>query len=239
MNKPSNLTTIFAGLALVLAFNPTTAEPSVAQSTGTRFFCAVLNGQYTTFVRTTRGNVPLIEWTSGNFDQSGWTNEKRCVAVSNRFQEYNVSGQLKYLRTSTVNQLPVLCVAKTKGGSCQSEDVLFTLKQGMDPQDTLTRMLDIRRGAGTAPIQLSNNQVFSYDEQGELYADMNTLVQSLPVENDTNISEVGTQNAGTTAPEGRALNETNGAANPSTNGGQAPSKPENGTQNPGTTQPLW
>jgi hypothetical protein len=189
---------ILSALALVLAFNQTTAEPSVAGEQ--RFFCAVLNGNHTTFVRTTRGNVPLILWTSSAFDQSGWTNEKRCLEVSGRFQQYNESGNLKYIRTSTVNRLPVLCVARTKGGNCQTQDVLFTLKPEVNAQEVLTRLLDIRRGAGTAPIQLSNNQIFSYDAQGELYADVEKFIQALPVESESKIQTVESENTETTQP---------------------------------------
>lgn len=193
--KPHNLTKILSGLALVLAFNQTSIEPSVAENQ--RFFCAVLHGKYTTFVRTTRGNVPLILWTSSAFDQSGWTNEKRCLEVSGRFQQYNINGKLKYIRTSTVNRLPVLCVSQAKGGSCQMQDVLFTLKAGVNAQEVLTRLLDIRRGAGTAPIQLSTNQIFSYDDQGELYADVENFIQALPVEPDKNIQTIESGNTET------------------------------------------
>jgi hypothetical protein len=166
-----------------------------------RFFCAVLNGNYTTFVRTPRGNVPLILWTSGVFERSGWTNEKRCLEVTGRFQKYNESGRLKYIRTSSINRLPVLCVAQNKGGSCQDQDVLFTLRSGTNAQEVLTRLLDIRRGAGrSTPIQLSNEQIFSYDERGELYADVENLIQALPVESESKIQPIGAGNTGTTRP---------------------------------------
>ncbi|AFY79309.1 hypothetical protein Ple7327_4178 [Pleurocapsa sp. PCC 7327] len=197
--KPYNLTKILSRLALVLAFNQAIAEPSMAETQ--RFFCAVLNGNYTTFVRTPRGNVPLILWTSGAFDRAGWTNEKRCLEVSGRFQKYNKSGRLKYIRTSSINRLPVLCVAQAKGGSCQTEDVLFTLRAGTNAQQVLTRLLDVRRGAGrSTPIQLSNEQIFSYDERGELYADVENLIQALPVESEKKIQPIESRNTETTRP---------------------------------------
>lgn len=169
---------------------PLTQLPSEAVTP--RFFCARLNGTWTTFANSTQGKVPLIEWVSGNFDVSGWSNQKRCVIVSERFNSFNNQGQLSYLKTGTINNLPVICGVKINQGKCSDGNVLVTLKAGTNADDTLRQLLDTRTRGSGKPISLSNHQLYSYDKEGELVADIDNLIQALPPVADKDIQEIQT-----------------------------------------------
>ena len=55
-----------------------------------------------------------------------------------------------------MNSYPVICVAEYVGGDCLSEGLLITLKQGIDPNVALKRILDFRVLPIPEPIKLNN-----------------------------------------------------------------------------------
>ncbi|MBO1350280.1 MAG: COP23 domain-containing protein [Hormoscilla sp. GUM202] len=122
-------TKMLTGLAIALTLGTAATEPSAAQSQ--KFFCDRSDGAPATVVRTSKGNVPIIIWVDRGFELSGWTPQRRCQAVSDRFQQYDDLGLLEYIRTGTVSRHPVLCVANRQGGACPSTQVLVTLNHGV------------------------------------------------------------------------------------------------------------
>ncbi|MBC6423024.1 MAG: hypothetical protein GDA43_18430 [Hormoscilla sp. SP5CHS1] len=77
-------TKMLTGLAIALTIGTAATEPSAAQSK--KFFCGRSDGEPATVVRTSKGNVPIIIWVDLGFEALGWTPQRRCQAVSDRFQ---------------------------------------------------------------------------------------------------------------------------------------------------------
>lgn len=133
-----------AALALIglVGLAPALLPPS-AQAAATSFRCGTSNGMPTTVATTRDGrSVPMIRWTSNAFDGAGWTPERRCQEVSQRFESYRRQGRLTYVTTGRINGLPVICTAASNGGAC--DGLLYTLKPGQDPTQALRNLFDVR-----------------------------------------------------------------------------------------------
>lgn len=161
---PGVLTAMMAGTAVVMAIHPATAN-----STGAKFYCGNSGGVPATMAVNSRGSFPVIRYLT-ILDDGKYTPQVRCDIISKRFQEFYDQGTLNFLTTGIKNNLPVVCVAQTKGGACQ--DLLFTLKPGANPGLTLKRLMDVKsRAAG--PLNESSERV---------YIDMNDFLANAPVE---------------------------------------------------------
>ena len=171
------LTGIIAGLSVVVS--SAIASNATAQKVNNTYYCARLNGTWSTFVNTPRGRVTLINW--ANDFSPDWTPEKRCSTVSNRFQKFLDGGNLKYIRTGQVNEQPVLCVANIRGGICPDDNVLITLEQGTDPEGVLIRLVDFRRSVSGQTLTLSADDAGFYSD-GEFYVDMDKFLEAVPAE---------------------------------------------------------
>jgi hypothetical protein len=151
------------------------------QAQTTQFICTRINGVYTTLAKRTNGNDrPVIRWVSNDFEQKGYTTEKRCQEVSNRFQTYHVSGDLNYLTTGQMNGQPVICTTPQRYGAC--DKLLFTVRPGVNPQRTLRRLLAVRVKSTVGAL---NESTAGPAEEGQLYVDMKEVLngpegESLP-----------------------------------------------------------
>lgn len=173
------LAVIFAGIGVTIA--STVTKPVTAETKNTNtYYCAELNNSWNTFVNTPRGRVKLINW-ANNFSPD-WTPQKRCSAVSGRFQKFLDQGNLKFIRTGNINSLPVLCVANARGGECPDENVLITLKEGTDPEGVLIKLVDFRRSVSGQTLTLSADDAGFYSD-GEFYVDMDRFLETVPVDN--------------------------------------------------------
>ena len=174
-----SLAGVVAGLGVALG--SAIAFPAEAQTKDSNtYYCAQLNGGWNTFVNTPRGRVKLINW--ANEFSPDWTPQKRCSAVSQRFQRFLDRGNLKFIRTGNVNRLPVLCVANARGGICPENNVLLTLKPGTDPEGVLIQLVDFRRSVSGQTLTLSADDPGFYSD-GEFYVDLNKFLDTVPVEN--------------------------------------------------------
>ena len=143
-------------------------QPSYAG--GATFYCGTSTYRNksvpTTFARTQDGKkVPIVRWIS-NYFPPPWTPQKRCGAVSNKFQRFYDHGILRYITADTLKGQPVLCATPSPGIGCTSDTVLFTLKPGSNPQATIRRLLDRRGLAGGMVLNESANSV---DVDFEMY----------------------------------------------------------------------
>jgi len=148
-----NLTKLFTGMAITFSLSVIATQPSMAETN--KFFCGIHNGKQATLVNTPRGNVPLIYWVSGDFAASGWTDEKRCQEVSQRFEEHHINGTLKYIRTGTIKNNPVLCIASSEGGTCPEKNLIVTLKPGTNAETVLQELVSVRDRVAGKPLELS------------------------------------------------------------------------------------
>lgn len=179
-------TTLLSGIAALTALGTIAmiTQPSYAQRN--RFFCdTVIDGRGRSVPATLahtpgQGNVPMILWVRNDF-QGRYTRRHRCQEVAARFQRHYENRTLRFIRTGTVNQYPVLCIASEKGGSCPKDQVLITLSLGTDPKVILAELLDLRRRSSNRPLYLSGNGVVVYVEN-ETYVDVEKLLQIPAVE---------------------------------------------------------
>lgn len=176
--KIKSIAGIIAGLSLSLGAIAPNANAET--KTSNTYYCAQLNGNWSTFVNTPRGKVSLINWENSFSDE--WTPQKRCSAVSQRFQGFLDQGNLKFIRTGNINQMPVLCVANARGGDCPTDNVLVTLKSGTDPEGVLIRLMDFRRSVSGQTLTLSADDPAFYSD-GEFYVDMDKFLEVVPVTN--------------------------------------------------------
>ena len=155
-----------AGLGLALVASPLINSAPAQSATASRFLCSTSNGVPTTEATTRDGRrVAVIRWTSRVFSGSGWTAERRCREVSNRFEQFRQQGRLRYITTGRMRGQPVLCTTLANGGAC--DGLLYTLKPGQDPSATLARLLELRVKA-RGPL----------NETGpRLYVSIDTLLQ--------------------------------------------------------------
>jgi hypothetical protein len=168
-------TRLLASVFLIAMASTITTVPIQAvraQTQTTSFVCGVSNGTPATLARTQRGDVPVIRWASNYFSGSGWTPERRCEEVSQRFQSYYDNGTLKYLTTGIMNGLPVICTAIQEGGACQ--DLLLTLRQDANPGQALQQLLAVRSRASSGPLSQSSERV---------YIDVEDYLQTAPLNN--------------------------------------------------------
>ena len=167
--KKNLLTQILFGLSLIAGAIAIDVESVRAQD---RFACDT--NQMLTTVETERGSVPLIQWTDRSFPPP-FTPKQRCQIVSDRFKTFHDNGTLKYIKADKINNLPALCVAAYKGGSCLPNGLLVTFKPGTDANQALLKILDRRVWAANGPIRLSSKdkpEALVSQIDGETYFNM-------------------------------------------------------------------
>lgn len=123
------------------------------------YSCINHQGKPMTVVDTMRGRIQLIVWESDYFRASGWTPEKRCQEVTNRFQEFSDQGILKYVTTGIMNKYPVIClgekVQKPQAGDtyqCQSDGLLITLQMNDKPTEVMRQLFEDAVKTGAMPV---------------------------------------------------------------------------------------
>ena len=132
-----------AALALASTVAAASAVSASAAPAARSFVCSTAAGAPATSVVTASGReVPVIRWTSNVFNEAGWSQERRCLEVSARFDGFLKQGRLAYITTGRMNGLPVICTAASNGGAC--DGLLYTLKPGQDATSTLRNLLEIR-----------------------------------------------------------------------------------------------
>ncbi|MBD2773844.1 COP23 domain-containing protein [Iningainema tapete] len=163
---------------IVLGVAASFHEPSIARSE--KFFCGTGTTDQgktvpATIARTKRGNeIHMIYWLSEYLNHSANTPKLRCKEASQRFQKYYDNGWLQYIRTDIINEIGVICVARTKGSKCANSDIIVTLPAKVDRFEALGTLLDLRRLAAGSPLYLTD-QLITY-ENGEAYINIDILL---------------------------------------------------------------
>ncbi len=166
--------------SLVGAIVSIVATDSPALAGSNKYFCAIRNGTPTTFVKTTRGNIPMIAWERSYSTISA---RQRCLTVSQRFQAASDRGMLKQVATGIVNKQPVICAVTRAGESCTNSNLLLTLPSDIDRHETARKLLDIRSLASGRPIAVrgGSNKLETYDPNTqEYYFDISTIEDVAP-----------------------------------------------------------
>jgi Circadian oscillating protein COP23 len=132
--------------------------------TATKFVCGQSNGFPSTIAKTKKGDVPIVNWQS---EEMTVPPQVRCQQVSARFQSLYQSGQLKYITAGTImtagKKVPVVCATKKVGGTCTSQNLLYTLQPKADPQTVIKKLSDIRNRASSERIYESGALNVSFE----------------------------------------------------------------------------
>lgn len=167
--------TIVTGFAFTVSF--ASASTHSKATPNPNFFCGTKDGVPTTVAQTSRGDVPVIRWVSDYFSGAGYTPQKRCLEVSERFQNFYNNGMLNYITTGVINRQPVVCVAETPGSTCS--EVLFTLEKNDDPNVVMQQLFNVRIRATAAAITRGGSPV---NQNQPIYIDVNDYLNKTPVE---------------------------------------------------------
>ncbi len=132
-----------SGAIIVATALPSLAAAPISPPVA-NFVCLKHQGKLATVVKTKKGQVPIVIWDSLAFTSSGFSPLTRCKTVTRRFKSLHSSGRLKYLTAGQVNSQPVICATIRSTDRCSSQNLLFTLKPGSEPQGVLQRLNDIR-----------------------------------------------------------------------------------------------
>jgi Circadian oscillating protein COP23 len=147
----------------VVGGNSLLMPPSQAITATTNFICGKSDGKPATVARTKKGDVPIVVWSSEGFSEAGFTPQVRCQQVSARFQSMYRSGQLKYITAGTLNQQPVVCATKKVNSSCNSQNLLYTLKPNADAQQVIRKLTAIRNRSSSRGLEESSNRLAPSD----------------------------------------------------------------------------
>lgn len=169
MNKKL-ITALVSGITITLGTLTLNMPTSNARPSSHTFNCVNIQGIPATVARRGTEQVTMIRWSKNDeYFGEGWTQEKRCQHVSAKFQEYAQQGNLRYITHGVKNGYPIICVAKTKGGSCVGQ--LFTLRKSDNPQQKVSRLLD-RNSISSNPLAESDT-AYVINVNDKVYIDLN------------------------------------------------------------------
>ncbi|WYM01269.1 MAG: COP23 domain-containing protein [Gloeotrichia echinulata CP02] len=163
------LMSVVAGAAVLSSLTAVFSTPSYAADV--RFFCGEQNGKLFTFAqRPGRDPVRVVNWNSREFSRSGYNPLTRCNQVSERFQkEYNRNG-LAYITVGIVNGYRVVCNAEPLG-SCNSDNILFTVNSKNDAVVSVQQIFVIRDGN-------ASSRIYVQESSGRTYLDLGKVINS-------------------------------------------------------------
>jgi len=112
---------------------------TTAQNGDTRFRCELVNGEYTVMYSPESQPNQSYPWAIPSELGGGWTPQKRCDTITQRFEEYRTEGLLE-LATGTENGYDTICVTTNLDPSdCK---LILTVPPGQDPQLTRDLIFD-------------------------------------------------------------------------------------------------
>jgi Circadian oscillating protein COP23 len=105
----------------------------------TRFSCEYVNGEYTVMYYPESRPDEGYAWAIPSALGGGWTPQKRCDAITNRFESYREDGLLE-LSTGEENGYDTICVTtQVDPRDCR---LVLTVPPGQDPQLTRDLIFD-------------------------------------------------------------------------------------------------
>jgi hypothetical protein len=110
-----------------------------SSNTDTRFNCEFVNGEYTVMYYPESRPDQGYAWAIPSALGGGWTPEKRCDAITTRFESYREDGLLE-LTTGEENGYDTICVTtQVDPRDCR---LVLTVPPGQDPQLTRDLIFD-------------------------------------------------------------------------------------------------
>jgi hypothetical protein len=133
-----------------------TAQPIQSQESQPRFVCGrdEQDTPATLVVLPDGTKTTIIRYASGAFEKAGYSNQKRCEEISERFQYFNEKREIDHMAVGKINGQSVICVTRQEGGDCsrdlKGEGLLITTRPGIAPSKTLADLINVRLQAGAA-----------------------------------------------------------------------------------------
>ena len=87
-------------------------------------------------------NVPFIVWKSQYFEKSGWTSKQRCEKVTEKLNILYNKGSLEYFTHGRYKGYPVVCGVASDEETCNENNMLFTVRRELRPEDVVQRLND-------------------------------------------------------------------------------------------------
>jgi hypothetical protein len=119
--------------------SPSPSDRSTTRNTDTRFSCELVNGEYTVMYYPESRPDEGYAWAIPSALGGGWTPQKRCNAITSRFESYREDGLLE-LTTGQENGYNTICVTtQVDPRDCR---LVLTVPPGQDPQLTRDLIFD-------------------------------------------------------------------------------------------------
>jgi len=130
------------------------------------FFCGTDEGKPATIARIPQPNgssvlKTLILWETNAFKE--YPAEKRCRLVSQKFEDNQNTGDLKYIVSGKANSWSVLCASKGNKNyivNCPDANVLMTLLPGDDSQEMIRKLGEASYKNSSTVVKHRARQVF-------------------------------------------------------------------------------
>ena len=132
------------------------------------------------FIPQSRRYQPIIAWESDSFPNTVWTPQKRCEEISQKFQKFYNEDRLRYMTVGQIKGLGVICAAQSPE-TCNSENQLFTVKPGSDPQTVLEQLIALASGRTTEGVSQTTNSVMWETVNNHKYLNFGVYLQNAPV----------------------------------------------------------
>jgi hypothetical protein len=132
------------------------------------------------FIPESRRYQSIIAWKSDSFPNTVWTPQKRCEVISQKFQDFYNQDRLRYMTTGQIKGLGVICAAQSRE-TCNSQNQLFTVKPGSDPQKVLEQLIALASGRTTEGVSQTTNSVMWETVNNQKYLNFGVYLKNAPV----------------------------------------------------------
>ena len=189
--KIKSLTAITAIVAISAIFIPLLTSSSQAEISVVKtdselsedrvtFYCGTISESDTgneipttlAYVPQRKTNIPIVAWTNNSI--AAWNPQRRCDAVSFRFQTFYEDGRLHYLSDGEVAGEQVICALLEKQEQCRGENQLFQIREGTDSKEVIVGIKEILRG------KRSPTEVIYQSSGDRNYVSISGLLENAP-----------------------------------------------------------
>ena len=189
--KIKSLTAITATVAIGAIFIPLLTSSSQAEISVVKtdselpedrvtFYCGTIYESDTgneipttlAYVPQRKTNIPIVAWTNDSI--AAWNPQRRCDAVSFKFQTFYEDGRLNYLSDGEVAGEQVICALLEKQEQCRGENQLFQVREGTDSKEVIVGIKEILRG------KRSETEVIYQSSGDRNYVSISGLLENAP-----------------------------------------------------------
>jgi Circadian oscillating protein COP23 len=149
--------------------NDSSQEDKARFTCGTSYSYQLKKRVPTTLLWNPSGKRALIQWVKQM--DSHWTPEKRCQEVSQRMQEANNAGTMKFITNGKINGQRVICSATEVNGDCKN--LLMTLRPGDNSLKFINEFKEVFTARSEGIIQHSSGEPQIY-----LRIDLNEMLRN-------------------------------------------------------------